>query len=271
MNCERTVEVIVKWLKKQLSDSGLKGFVVGVSGGIDSAVVSELCVRTSEETRCLIMPIHQNVDQTRRAMNHCRSLADMWGSVHYSVLNLTNVFEEHMALLNTHFSCSNLVAANLRSRLRMCTLYAFANDFRHLVVGTGNKVEDFGVGFFTKYGDGGVDISPIGRLTKTQVYELAESMGVSKEILEAVPSDGLWSDNRSDEDQLGDSYENLEEAMKICEDYGAYDMASYQRKSVKFPVIFSNIPWKTMENYITKHAASAHKMSMPPIGPEPVL
>lgn len=218
---------IVNWLKDYAQNAGVKGFVVGISGGIDSAVVSFLCAQTGLETLCVEMPIHQAPSQVSRGKEHIRLLQSKFPNVTQTEVDLTSTFEELKKQLpeTTDMSKLNLALANTRSRLRMTTLYYYAGIHSLLVAGTGNKIEDFGVGFFTKYGDGGVDISPIADLMKSEVYQLAEFLDVPKSIIAASPTDGLFGDDRSDEDQLGASYDELEKAMlatakgKTAEDF----------------------------------------------------
>ena len=212
MNAEKVAAHIIKWLKGYVDASGLKGFTIGVSGGIDSAVTSTLCARTGYPVIVLNMPIHQASDQVCRASEHIAWLSKTYDNVTGHDVNLTPVFEQVKTTLPADIQ-DGLTMANTRARLRMTTLYSFASHHRMLVVGTGNKVEDFGVGFYTKYGDGGVDISPIADLMKTQVYALGRYLSVSPDILSARPTDGLWEDNRTDESQIGASYEELEWAM----------------------------------------------------------
>lgn len=212
MNAEKVAAHIINWLKDYVDTSGLKGFTVGVSGGIDSAVTSTLCAKTGFPVIALNMPIHQAADQVCRSSAHIAWLSRIYENVTGHDVDLTPVFEQVKTTLPAEIQ-DGLTLANTRSRLRMVTLYSFASHHRMLVVGTGNKVEDFGVGFYTKYGDGGVDISPIAELMKTQVYALGRYLGVSPDILSARPTDGLWEDNRTDESQIGASYEELEWAM----------------------------------------------------------
>ena len=204
---------IVKWIKNYVDDNGIQSLVVGVSGGIDSAVVSTLCAETELPTFPLGMPIHQDSDQESLSDSHLASLERRYKNVKTLKFNLTEVFEKFKKSLG-EYAHDDLALANSRSRLRMTTLYQIAGKYNGIVVGTGNKVEDYGVGFYTKYGDGGVDIAPIADLYKTEVWELGKYLGVSKKIIEASPTDGLWDDKRTDEDQLGVSYAVLEEAME---------------------------------------------------------
>ena len=212
---EKVVDHIVEWLKDYLENSKMNGFVVGVSGGIDSAVTSTLCSLTNAPVLCLEMEIHQDPNQVSRAQKHIEWLEGKFDNVTHHNISLTEVFDGFVSgLPNTDRKEEQLLSlANTRARLRMTTLYYFAALHRYLVAGTGNKVEDFGVGFYTKYGDGGVDLSPIADLLKSQVYEVAQSLDVIEEIQKAAPTDGLWSDNRTDEDQMGANYNDLEWAM----------------------------------------------------------
>ena len=204
---------IVNWIKDYADTNNLQALVVGVSGGIDSAVVSTLCAETRLPTFPLGMPIHQDHNQESLSDNHLAWLSKKYDNVKTLKFDLTRTFETFKKTLN-EYSHDELSLANTRSRLRMVTLYQIAGKYNGIVVGTGNKVEDYGVGFYTKYGDGGVDIAPIADLYKTEVRELGGYLGVSQEIIDATPTDGLWDDKRTDEDQLGVSYALLEEAME---------------------------------------------------------
>ncbi|RKN78560.1 NAD(+) synthase [Ulvibacterium marinum] len=217
MQTEKVIIHIVQWLKDYATNAKMKGFVIGVSGGIDSAVTSTLCAKTGLDVLCLEMPIHQSSKQVSRANNHIDWLQEHYSNVQRQPVNLTLVFDSLIkALPDVADEESRFMSlANTRARLRMTTLYYFAALKGYLVAGTGNKVEDFGVGFYTKYGDGGVDLSPIADLLKTEVYEIANYLGVNEEIIQAAPTDGLWGDNRTDEDQIGASYPELEWAMKM--------------------------------------------------------
>ncbi len=215
MKKKETVDFIVDWLRQYCETSGMAGFVVGVSGGIDSALTSTLCAMTEKPTLLVEMPIHQAPSHVTRAQKHMKFLENRYDLVNCERVELTPTFETLVQSVprSQNEALYYLSLANSRARLRMTTLYYFAGIHRYLVAGTGNKVEDFGVGFFTKYGDGGVDLSPIADLTKTEVYFLAESLGINEDILNAAPTDGLFGDDRSDEDQLGASYPELEWAM----------------------------------------------------------
>jgi NAD+ synthase len=210
---------IVNWLRTYATNAKVKGFVVGISGGIDSAVTSTLCAQTGLPVLCVEMPIHQAESHVSRAKEHIKLLKERFSNVSSAEANLTTVFDDFTKLVpqgETQHS-TDLTLANTRARLRMTTLYYFAGITNAIVAGTGNKVEDFGVGFFTKYGDGGVDVSPIANLTKTEVRQLAKHLEVHDAILTAKPTDGLFGDDRSDEDQLGATYEELEQAMQHTE------------------------------------------------------
>lgn len=217
MNTEKVTEHIVKWLKDYAINAKVKGFVVGISGGIDSAVTSTLCAETGLDVLCLEMPIHQAKSHVSRAQEHIAQLKRRYPNVKDARIDLTPVFEEFKTevLLDGKPEVVEMALANTRARLRMTTLYYYAGLLRMLVAGTGNKVEDFGVGFYTKYGDGGVDLSPIADLLKSEVYQIGNYLNVPKSIIKAPPSDGLFGDARSDEDQIGANYDELEWAMKM--------------------------------------------------------
>ena len=217
MQTEKVIEHIVNWLRDYAINANSKGFVVGVSGGIDSAVTSTLCAKTGLQVLCVEMPIHQGKNQVTRADGHIDWLMDNFTNVNRQPVNLTPVFDSLVAELPKVEDEEErfMSLANTRARLRMTTLYYFAAFKGYLVAGTGNKVEDFGIGFYTKYGDGGVDLSPIADLLKTEVYELGRVLGVHQDIMDAPPTDGLWGDHRTDEDQIGASYPELEWAMKM--------------------------------------------------------
>ena len=219
MNAEKVTEHIVNWLKNYASTAGVKGFVVGISGGIDSALSSTLCAQTGLKTICVEMPIHQAENQVNRAIEHINQLKENYANVSSIRIDLSNTFENFRKTVPQADASPvlDLSLANTRARLRMTTLYYLAGLHGALVAGTGNKIEDFGVGFYTKYGDGGVDLSPIADLLKSEVYELAAYVGVPESIQMAAPTDGLFGDSRTDEDQIGASYDELEWAMKMQE------------------------------------------------------
>ncbi|TBW27486.1 NAD(+) synthase [Gramella sp. KN1008] len=259
MQTEKVADHIINWLKDYTTKANMNGFVIGVSGGIDSAVTSTLCAKTGMPTLCLEMPIHQEIGQTTRARKHIEELSHNFANVSSLEVNLTPVFEEFRKGMPQHRETDSLdlALANSRARLRMTTLYYFAGLHKYLVAGTGNKVEDFGVGFYTKYGDGGVDISPIADLMKSEVYELGEYLNIIDEIMKAAPTDGLFGDSRSDEDQLGASYDELEWAMKLKEDgkTGA-DLTGRKRE--------------VFEIYSRLNSANKHKMVPIPVCEIPV-
>lgn len=217
MNTEKVSEYIINWLKEYAINANVNGFVVGVSGGIDSALTSSLCAKTGLPTLCVEMPIHQAESQVSRAKEHISQLKANFKNVSEVRVDLTTVFDTFIDAVPTINDSSkvDLSLANTRARLRMTSLYYLAGIHNSIVAGTGNKVEDFGVGFYTKYGDGGVDVSPIADLMKSEVYELAAYLGVPDSIQIAAPTDGLFGDSRTDEDQLGASYDELEWAMNM--------------------------------------------------------
>ena len=225
MNSKDKIIHISNWIKdyaKSINNNPTT-LVIGVSGGVDSALTSTLCAQTGLKTIAVSMPIKQNSSQHDLSLRHLEFLEQNYPNVETKIIELDNVFKTFQNTMQNFDS--ELAFANSRSRLRMVTLYQIAQSNNGIVVGTGNKVEDFGVGFYTKYGDGGVDISPIADCTKTEVWELAEEIGVIKDIISAAPTDGLWDDSRTDENQLGLSYKQLEEAMenKSSEHYSRYE------------------------------------------------
>ena len=205
---------IDRWLKDYYYMYGIKAFVVGVSGGIDSAVVSTLCAKTELPTYVLTMPLHSKEENTELSELHAYGLVEKYSNVTLVNVDLSETYDKFMFWVDDTFTGNKLANANTKSRLRMVSLYQVAGSVGGIVVGTGNKVEDYGVGFYTKYGDGGVDIAPIADLYKTEVWELGKHLGVDERIVDAIPTDGLWDDGRKDEDQIGASYEQLEEAME---------------------------------------------------------
>jgi NAD+ synthase len=216
MKTQKVAEHILQWLKTYSDNSRTNGFVIGISGGIDSAVTSTLCALTGKKVIALNMPIRQTKPEYDRGWEHIKWLKQNYPNVIGEELDLSPTFEKIESTFPTEIQ-DFLTMANTRARLRMLTLYTYAGHHKLLVAGTGNKVEDFGVGFYTKYGDGGVDISPIADLMKSEVYEIAKYLGVVGSIQSAKPTDGLWADGRSDEDQLGASYDELEWAMLAIE------------------------------------------------------
>jgi NAD+ synthase len=239
---------ITAWIKNYAQQANMKSLVVGISGGIDSAVVSALCARTGLNTVAVTMPIRQRPDLHDLSMRQGAWLAERFDNVRHEIVDLTPVFDEFEKSLATYPNLLGL--ANSRSRLRMVTLYQIAQTVSGLVVGTGNKVEDFGVGFYTKYGDGGVDISPIADCYKTEVWQMGRDLGVLDDIITAAPTDGLWDDGRTDEDQLGLSYADLEVAMRM--DLGEIESTA--------PELVANL-----ERYRVIQARSLHKMNPIPV------
>ncbi|MFV8464624.1 NAD(+) synthase [Flavobacterium sp. LB1P62] len=245
---------IVNWLKTYAENAKVNGFVIGISGGVDSAVTSTLCAQTGLQVLCVEMPIHQPHSHVTRGREHIDQLKNRFPNVTSIEADLTYVFESFKKIVpeNVDIHKLHLSQANTRARLRMTTLYYFAGIYGLLVAGTGNKVEDFGVGFYTKYGDGGVDLSPIADLLKSEVYSLGAYLKVPDSILKASPSDGLFGDERTDEDQLGASYDELEWAMKEDEaGKSANDFTG--REKVVFEI------YKRLNN------ANKHKMNAIPV------
>ncbi|MBT4813191.1 MAG: NAD(+) synthase [Cryomorphaceae bacterium] len=250
-NPEKVSKHIVSWIDNYLNKSKMKGFVVGVSGGVDSALTSTLCAETKRNVLCVEMPINQEKDQVSRSKKHIEWLKKKYSNVSSINISLDNTFDSFIeSIPEVKSSEDDLSLANTRSRLRMVALYYFSSLKKYLVVGTGNKVEDFGIGFYTKYGDGGVDISPIADLLKSDVYNLAKFYNIINEIIEATPTDGLWNDNRNDEDQIGASYEELEKAMQIAHNLD-YDLSNREQEVLKI--------------YKSLNSSNRHKMLPIPI------
>ena len=254
MQTKKVIDHIVGWLKDYADNAKIKGFTIGISGGIDSAVTSTLCAMTGLDLLCVEMPIHQAENQQDRALKHINWLMTNYNTVQRQPVNLTPVFDSLVSVLPKVANEKErfMSLANTRARLRMTTLYYFAALKGYLVAGTGNKVEDFGVGFYTKYGDGGVDLSPIADLLKTQVYEIAKFLGINNEIIQAAPTDGLWGDNRTDEDQIGASYPELEWAMQMKEEQKT--AADFEGRKQEVFNIFTKF-----------NSANQHKMTPIPI------
>jgi NAD+ synthase len=250
MTALAAADYITDWLYNYNQSAKTHGFVIGVSGGIDSAVTSTLVARTGLPVLCLEMPIHQSIDQVNRAMDHIEWLKLNHDNVQMESIDLTKNFNAFIqALPPTKLESRDMALVNARARLRMTTLYYFAALNGMLVAGTGNKIEDFGIGFFTKYGDGGVDLSPIADLKKTEVYALGKALGVIESIMKAPPTDGLWGDDRTDEDQIGATYAELEWAMDF---EGDLESLSARQKEV-------------MAIYTRLHRANKHKMVPIPV------
>lgn len=241
MQTDKVTDKIVSWLKDYAVKANVKGYVVGVSGGVDSAVVSTLCAMTGLKTLLLEMPIRQNPEEVDRAWEHMEHLKKYFANVEAISVNLTPAFEELYETFDVkdeEFPAEKLAFANTRSRLRMLTLYYYGQINSLLVCGTGNKVEDFGVGFFTKYGDGGVDVSPIADLYKTEVYALAKSLNLVDSIQNSIPADGLWDEARTDEQQIGATYPELE---KIQKEWGKKTESDYSGRDLEVFTIFKRM------------------------------
>jgi NAD+ synthase len=251
---EKVNNHIVNWLKEYAIASKTNGFVIGISGGIDSAVTSTLCAQTGLPTLCVEMPIHQAESHVSRGKEHISQLKNRFSNVSNTIADLTSVFDNFVDLVpnGDDENRKNLALANTRARLRMTTLYYHAGIYGYLVAGTGNKVEDFGVGFYTKYGDGGVDLSPIADLMKSDVFALGEFLKIPESILKAEPSDGLFGDARTDEEQLGASYDELEWAM--LEDEKGKTVADFsEREQIVFSI------------YKKLNTINQHKMNTIPV------
>lgn len=254
INVEKVNAHIVNWLKNYVENAKMSGFIVGISGGIDSAVTSILCAQTGFPTLCVEMPIHQHINQVNRGREHIDQLQKRFSNVNRAETDLTFVYDSFKTNLPV---CENetkyhLSLANTRARLRMTTLYYYAGIHSYLVTGTGNKVEDFGVGFYTKYGDGGVDLSPIADLMKSDVYALGRFLKIPNSIIEAAPTDGLFGDSRTDEEQLGASYDELEWAM--LENEKETDLKGFsERQAIVFEI------------YKQLNKSNQHKMQAIPV------
>ena len=260
MTPKQRITTIVKWIKAYARSAKIRTLVVGISGGIDSSVVSALCARTGLKTIVVQMPIRQaKILDARSSMQAGWLLERHPDTVTHMSMNLTaayTAFEKTVDpfcdIEDDTYGTYQLASANSRARLRMMTLYQIAQCNRGIVVGTGNRVEDFGVGFFTKYGDGGVDISPIGDCMKTAVWDMGRELGLPQEIIDAAPTDGLWNDGRTDEDQLGMTYPELELAMEQDENSDLWDPTSPQEK-------------KNLRRYREIRATNLHKMLPIPV------
>jgi NAD+ synthase len=255
LKAEETIDYIVEWLRSYATKSGMNGFVIGISGGVDSALTSSLCAKTGLPTLCVSMPIHQAASQVNRALEHIENLKRSFpNTLSHQEVDLSASFELLLSAFpkGGHLEQTEMAKVNTRARLRMTSLYFLAAAEKRLVAGTGNKIEDFGVGFYTKYGDGGVDLSPIADLTKTEVFQLAAQIGVPPSILSAAPTDGLWGDDRTDEDQIGASYPELEWAMERQENNLGIEGLEGRQKEV-------------MEIYLRLNRANQHKIQPIPV------
>lgn len=249
----KTAEIashIVHWLRSYSEQSRTAGFVIGISGGIDSAVTSTLCALTGSRVVVLNLPIRQFKQEFDRSSEHISWLKAHYPNVESATVELSPVFDSIENTFDPDLQ-DHLTMANTRARLRMLTLYAYATRYKLLVAGTGNKIEDFGIGFYTKYGDGGVDLSPIADLMKTEVYALGQELGVPQSIQAARPTDGLFADGRTDEDQIGATYPELEWAMHYIQKKDNYPLTARQRH--------------VLEIYTTRHNANRHKMDPIPV------
>lgn len=288
ISSKEKAEKLVEWIKDYAKQAGVRTLVVGISGGIDSALVSTLCAMTGLETVIAGISVIQPEDNVSMMLGHkdlgkkhAQNLVKRFQTVVYTEMEMSSVFDEFRAnLTSTLFTSkapfeeegaeiftsdldNELALANSRSRLRMMTLYQIAACMKGIVVGTGNKVEDFGVGFFTKYGDGGVDISPIACLTKTEVREVAAEVGVIQEILDAKPTDGLWADGRTDEDQIGATYPELEWAMEWYEKNRGAMMIEGQETYMDHSLTQRKL--EVLLIYKSFHQKNAHKMRPIPV------
>jgi NAD+ synthase len=267
LNYNAIGEGISEWLKAYAEKSGQKGFILGVSGGIDSGVVSTLCARTGLPLLILELPIHQGQGEVDRAKSHIQWLKDNFPNVTSKEIDLTEAYDVlYGAYADKSKGVFGMISAesfdfsmaNTRSRLRMTTLYQYAGMNGLLVAGTGNKVEDFGIGFYTKYGDGGVDVSPIADLMKSEVYALGAELGINEDILTAAPTDGLHTDGRTDEDQIGATYDELEWAM-ITSEWIKQDFDGVIKKEL------SERQKEVLEIYSKFHNSNKHKMDAIPV------
>jgi len=263
LTAKQRINHIVKWLKQYAKSAKISTFVVGISGGIDSSVVSALCARTGIRTIAVQMPIRQNKKLDNRSSMQAGWLLERFpNTVTHMSMDLTPVFTAFEKKIGPFvdfdddtYATYQLASANSRARLRMMTLYQIAQCHNGLVVGTGNKVEDFGVGFFTKYGDGGVDISPIGDCLKTEVWDMGRELGLEQEIIDAAPTDGLWDDGRTDEGQLGMTYPELEHAMALDD----ADNCVYN------PLELTKTEKSQLRKYREIRARNLHKMNPIPV------
>jgi NAD+ synthase len=263
MTSKQRIRHIVKWIRQYATKNKISTLVVGISGGIDSSVVSALSAETTLNTIVVQMPIRQNRKLDNRSSMQAAWLLERYPNVTHMSMDLTPVFAAFEKKVSPFCGQENgdftgtaeLAFANSRARLRMMTLYQIAQAHRGIVVGTGNKVEDFGVGFFTKYGDGGVDISPIGDCLKTQVWDMGREFGLPQEIIDAPPTDGLWADDRTDEQQLGMTYAELEHAMELHNNDNC----------VWNPFPFTKVEKEQLRQFRQLRARNLHKMTPIPV------
>ena len=252
MKKKEIIKYISNWLNKYCEQANQKGFIIGISGGIDSALTSTLCALTGKNILLVSMPIRQRQSEYQRALKHIEFLKKNYNNIESIDIDLTNTFEVFEKTIPNRTLENKLAMANSRSRLRMTTLYAIGQANGLLVAGTGNKIEDFGVGFYTKYGDGGVDLSPIADLTKTQVRQLAQELKINEDILSAEPTDGLWDEEgRNDENQIGASYPELEWAMEFIESNTKKELTSREKEVLSI--------------YLRLNKQNKHKMTPIPV------
>jgi len=249
MQTTAVINHITNWLKEYSKSCNSTGFVIGISGGIDSAVTSTLAAKTGLPLICIEMPIHQQKSQIDRGQKHINWLKEKFKNVSASELDLTPIFDGFIAQLPSEKDKKEIALVNTRARLRMTALYYFAQANNSLVVGTGNKVEDFGIGFFTKYGDGGVDINPIADLLKTEVYMIGKELDIINDIIIAAPTDGLWGEEKTDEEQIGATYPELEWAMNYDGDKN-----NLSERKIKILAIYKKL-----------NKANQHKMKAIPV------
>lgn len=266
LDYSKVENLIISFLKEQAEKAKVEGFVIGISGGVDSAVVSTLAAKTGLKLYTIQMPIRQKSDEVSRANTHINWLKENFPNVSSIDCELTSTFDSFLSSVEkvNENEKQYMVEANTRSRLRMVALYYYASVKKCLVLGTGNKVEDFGIGFFTKYGDGGVDLSPIADLMKSEVRELGRLMGVSKDIVDAKPTDGLWDDGRGDEDQIGATYDELEWAMEECGKYG-YNTIYKSGPYHIMPHQYTDRQEKVLEIFVSRNKSNQHKMNPIPV------
>jgi len=272
LDYQQVSEKLIFQLKQYLVESKQSGFIIWVSGWIDSALVSTLCALTWKKTIVMDLPIHQKNDEISRASNHMKWLQDNFPNVERYSIDLTETFETFKKALPeiSDETLRYMAYVNTRSRLRAVSLYAIGNEKNVLVVGTGNKVEDYGVWFFTKYWDGAVDISPIGNLYKSEVYQMAKFLWIHDDILQARPTDGLHPDWATDEDQIGATYDELEWAMERHDEFISIITSNGlfwndENATKNFLNSFSWRKKEVMNIYLSRHFANRHKMQMPKI------
>jgi NAD+ synthase len=250
LDLNKIKDEIIFWIKDYCLKNNINCLVLGVSGGIDSALVSTLCAKTNIKTYTVLLPLHQKKEQTIRGENHIDWLINTHSNVEKIKIDLSSVFDtfKNIIPVNLH---DELAFANSKSRLRMITLYQIAQKNSGIVVGTGNKVEDFGVGFFTKYGDGGVDISPIADLYKSEVYEISKLLGIMDDILNCKPTDGLWDDDRDDESQIGATYDELEWVMDMIDNNPELGLSNFTTEEINVIKRYNELNYKNKHKMVS--------------------